>query len=196
MPKSTPAAYATVAPVRPSLRMSPAELATEPARSSGREKAVRSMRSWLVASLRAPAGKEVGLIQAFDKREGESTHLYEEVLVELAKMPEEDSNLHPVIPDQALNPVTRVSDTSYASVSSRTSGNLDAMDATARVRRRGGPGRDPAVGAVPALRAPDRQRPLGLAQPLAYSSAARDSNSNPTKRSSPTTHASWPGSMT
>src|SRR5215207_5030347 len=33
-------------------------------------------------------------------------------------------------------------------------------------------------------------------QPLAYSSAARCSNSNPTNRSSPTTHASWPGSMT
>ena len=33
-------------------------------------------------------------------------------------------------------------------------------------------------------------------QPLAYSSAARCSNSNPTKRSSPTTHASWPGSIT
>jgi hypothetical protein len=30
-------------------------------------------------------------------------------------------------------------------------------------------------------------------QPLAYSSAARCSNSNPTNRSSPTTHASWPG---
>src|SRR3954468_3590876 len=41
---------------------------------------------------------------------------------------EEDSNLHPVIPDQALNLVTRVSDTSYASTSSRTSGNLDASD--------------------------------------------------------------------
>jgi len=33
-------------------------------------------------------------------------------------------------------------------------------------------------------------------QPFAYSSAARDSNSKPTNRSSPTTHASWPGSMT
>jgi hypothetical protein len=33
-------------------------------------------------------------------------------------------------------------------------------------------------------------------QPFAYSSAARDSNSNPTNRSSPTTQASWPGSMT
>jgi uncharacterized protein (DUF2236 family) len=31
---------------------------------------------------------------------------------------------------------------------------------------------------------------------LAYSSAVRDSNSNPTTRSSPTTQASWPGSMT
>ena len=33
-------------------------------------------------------------------------------------------------------------------------------------------------------------------QPLAYSSAVRDSNSNPTTGSSPTTQASWPGSMT
>jgi GAF domain-containing protein len=47
---------------------------------------VRSMRSWLVASLRAPDGKEVGLIQAFDKRDGEFTHLDEEVLVELAQI--------------------------------------------------------------------------------------------------------------
>src|SRR3954454_3155865 len=35
-----------------------------------------------------------------------------------------------------------------------------------------------------------------LGQPFAYSSAERDSNSKPTNRSSPTTHASWPGSMT
>jgi hypothetical protein len=41
---------------------------------------------------------------------------------------EEDSNLHPVIPDQALNLVTRVSDPSYASIASRTSTNLDASD--------------------------------------------------------------------
>jgi hypothetical protein len=42
---------------------------------------------------------------------------------------EEDSNLHPVIPDQALNLVTRVSYPSYASTSSRTFADLDAMDA-------------------------------------------------------------------
>jgi len=42
---------------------------------------------------------------------------------------EEDSNLHPVIPDQALNLVTRVSDPSYASISSRRPGILDGMDA-------------------------------------------------------------------
>jgi hypothetical protein len=45
-----------------------------------------------------------------------------------SKCAEEDSNLHPVIPDQALNLVTRVSDPSYASISSRTSGNLDVSD--------------------------------------------------------------------
>jgi GAF domain-containing protein len=39
-----------------------------------------------VASLSAPDGREVGLIQAFDKREGEFTHLDEEVLVQLAHM--------------------------------------------------------------------------------------------------------------
>ena len=39
---------------------------------------------------------------------------------------EEDSNLHPVIPDQALNLVTRVSYPSDASIASRTSGILDA----------------------------------------------------------------------
>jgi hypothetical protein len=42
---------------------------------------------------------------------------------------EEDSNFHPVIPDQALNLVTRLSDTSYASIASRTSADLDASDA-------------------------------------------------------------------
>jgi hypothetical protein len=42
---------------------------------------------------------------------------------------EEDSNLHPVIPDQALNLVTRVSYLSCASIPSRTSGNLDISDA-------------------------------------------------------------------
>ena len=44
----------------------------------------------------------------------------------------------------------------------------------------------------PGLTEPSRRR----VQPLAYSSAARDSNSNPTKPSSPTTQASWPGSIT
>ena len=42
---------------------------------------------------------------------------------------EEDSNLHPLSVDQALNLVTRVSYPSYAFISSRTSGNLDVMDA-------------------------------------------------------------------
>ena len=41
---------------------------------------------WLVASLSAPDGQEVGLIQAFDKRDGEFTHLDEEVLVQLAQI--------------------------------------------------------------------------------------------------------------
>jgi hypothetical protein len=42
---------------------------------------------------------------------------------------EEDSNLHPVIPDQALNLVTRVSYPSYASRTSDVSADLDGMDA-------------------------------------------------------------------
>jgi hypothetical protein len=42
---------------------------------------------------------------------------------------EEDSNLHPLSVDQALNLVTRVSYASYASIASRTSGDLDGMDA-------------------------------------------------------------------
>src|SRR5215218_6193338 len=41
---------------------------------------------------------------------------------------EEDSNLHPVIPDQALNLVTRVSDPSYASRTCRMSADLDGVD--------------------------------------------------------------------
>ena len=44
------------------------------------------MRSWLVASLGAPDGQDIGLIQAFDKRDGEFTHLDEDVLVQLAQM--------------------------------------------------------------------------------------------------------------
>src|SRR3954447_7599468 len=87
-PDDVAALYAAVAPGRRSLRMSSAELAAEPARRAleGAADRVPSMRSWLVASLCAPDGKEVGLIQAFDKRDGEFTHLDEEVLVELAQI--------------------------------------------------------------------------------------------------------------
>ena len=54
-----------------------------------------------------------------------------------------------------------------------------------------------AVLAVAAAAPMARVRPAGRSrQPFAYSSAERDSNSNPTNGSSPTTHASWPGSMT
>ena len=41
---------------------------------------------------------------------------------------EEDSNLHPVIPDQALNLVTRVSYPSYTSKTFDASADLDGMD--------------------------------------------------------------------
>jgi hypothetical protein len=87
-PADVAALYAAVAPGRRSLRMSSAELAAQPARRAlgGAGDPVRSMQSWLVASLTAADGKEVGLIQAFDKRDGEFTHLDEEVLVELAQM--------------------------------------------------------------------------------------------------------------
>jgi len=87
-PADVAALYAAVAPGRRSLRMSSAELAAEPARRAleGAGDRVRSMRSWLVASLSAPDGHEVGLIQAFDKRDGEFTHLDEEVLVQLAQI--------------------------------------------------------------------------------------------------------------
>ncbi|HEX6026618.1 MAG TPA: GAF domain-containing protein [Solirubrobacter sp.] len=87
-PADVAALYAAVAPGRRSLRMSSAELAGEPARRAlgGAGDRVRAMRSWVVASLSAPDGREVGLIQAFDKREGEFTHLDEEVLVQLAHM--------------------------------------------------------------------------------------------------------------
>jgi hypothetical protein len=83
------ALYAAVAPGRRSLRMSSAELAAEPARRAleGAGDRVRSMRSWLVASLCAPDGKEVGLIQVLDKREGEFTHLDEEVWCNLPRWP-------------------------------------------------------------------------------------------------------------
>jgi GAF domain/RsbT co-antagonist protein rsbRD N-terminal domain len=87
-PAAVAALYAALAPGRRSLRMSSAELAAEPARRAlaGAGDQVRSMRSWLVASLSTPDGKELGLIQALDNRDGEFTHLDEEVLVELAQM--------------------------------------------------------------------------------------------------------------
>jgi hypothetical protein len=95
-PTEVAALYAAVAPGRRSLRMSSAELAAEPARRTleGAGHRVRSMRSWLVASLCATDGNEVGLIQAFDKREGEFTHLDEEVLVQLAQMAAAAVNEH------------------------------------------------------------------------------------------------------
>jgi hypothetical protein len=76
------------------------------------------------------------------------------------KCAEEDSNFHPVIPDQALNLVTRLSDTSYASIASRTSADLDASDAmddldvaTAETVRTVAPGRrDSAFGDRRSLR--------------------------------------------
>jgi len=87
-PDDVAALYAAVAPGRRSLRMSSAELAAEPARRAleGAGDRVSTMRSWLVASLGSPGGEELGLIQAFDKRDGEFTHLDEEVLVQLAQM--------------------------------------------------------------------------------------------------------------
>jgi GAF domain len=87
-PADVAALYAAVAPGRRSLRMSSAELAAQPARRTleGASHQLPAMRSWLVASLTAPDGKDLGLIQAFDKRDGEFTHLDEEVLVQLAHM--------------------------------------------------------------------------------------------------------------
>ena len=87
-PADVAALYAAVAPGRRSLRMSSAELADEPARRAleDADDRVQRMRSWLVASLSTPDGHELGLIQAFDKREGEFTHLDEEILVQLAQM--------------------------------------------------------------------------------------------------------------
>jgi hypothetical protein len=87
-PADVAALYAAVAPGRRSLRMSSAELAAQPARRTleGATHQMPAMRSWLVASLTAPDGNDLGLIQAFDKRDGEFTHLDEEVLVQLAQM--------------------------------------------------------------------------------------------------------------
>jgi hypothetical protein len=87
-PDDVAALYAAIAPGRRSLRMSSAELAAEPARRAleGAVDRVSSVRSWLVASLGGPGAAEMGLIQAFDKRDGEFTHLDEELLVQLAQM--------------------------------------------------------------------------------------------------------------
>jgi hypothetical protein len=85
-PADIAALHAAIAPGRRSLRMSSAELAAEPARRTleATTHPIPPMRSWLVATLTNPDGQEIGLIQAIDKRDGEFTHLDEEILVQLA----------------------------------------------------------------------------------------------------------------
>ena len=85
-PADVAALYTAIAPGRRSLRMSSAELATEPARSTLEHTTppIRTIHSWLVATLTPPHSTEPGLIQAFDKKDGEFTHLDEELLVQLA----------------------------------------------------------------------------------------------------------------
>jgi GAF domain-containing protein len=87
-PADLAALYAALAPGRRSLRMSSAELAAQPsvqALEAAGDRA-RPVRGWLVASLCALDGRELGLIQAFDKHEGEFTELDEAVLVQLSQM--------------------------------------------------------------------------------------------------------------
>ena len=87
-PADLAALYAAVAPGRRSLRMGSAELAAQPARRAleAVRDGARPVHGWLVASLCALDGRELGLIQAFDKQEGEFSELDEAVLVQLAQM--------------------------------------------------------------------------------------------------------------
>jgi hypothetical protein len=82
------ALYAAIAPGRRSLRMAAAELAAQPARRAleAARGGAPPIRGWLVASLCALDGRELGLIQAFDKQEGDFSELDEAILVQLAQM--------------------------------------------------------------------------------------------------------------
>ena len=86
-PKDFDALYAALAPPAASVRMTGSQLANHPARRQLEDGGVGDIpiRGWLAASLTALDGRDLGLIQVFDK-EGDFSELDEAVLVQLAQM--------------------------------------------------------------------------------------------------------------
>ena len=78
-PRDLDLLYAAIAPPGGSLRLTAAELARH-------EALVTPVRGWLAASLTALDGRDIGLVQLFDKQAGDFGELDEAVLVQLAQM--------------------------------------------------------------------------------------------------------------
>jgi hypothetical protein len=76
--------YDRVRPPSGSLRMTGAELARHPTHEG--EPHQPTPRGWLAASLTALDGRDLGLIQLFDKRDADFSELDEAVLTQLAQM--------------------------------------------------------------------------------------------------------------
>jgi GAF domain-containing protein len=80
------ALYAAIAAPSGSVRATRAELERHPAVLALDEAAPAAVEGWLAAPLTALDGRALGLIQLFDKEQGEFTALDEELLVQLAQM--------------------------------------------------------------------------------------------------------------
>jgi phosphoserine phosphatase RsbU-like protein/GAF domain-containing protein len=79
--------YDSIGPTSGSLRMTAADLARQPAHPRlSEEGEPPTPRGWLAASLTALDERDLGLIQLFDKRDGDFSELDEAVLVQLAQM--------------------------------------------------------------------------------------------------------------
>ena len=77
--------YHRISPPSGSLRMTGTDLARQAPVEAG-EPGKPTPRGWLAASLTALDGRELGLIQLFDKRDADFSELDEAVLVQLAQM--------------------------------------------------------------------------------------------------------------
>jgi GAF domain-containing protein len=79
--------YDSIGPTSGSLRMTASDLERQPAPPGLAEAGEPATpRGWLAASLTALDGRDLGLIQLFDKRDGDFSELDEAVLVQLAQM--------------------------------------------------------------------------------------------------------------
>jgi GAF domain-containing protein len=82
------ALYHTMRPEGGPLRMTATELARQPAQETLEQGKMRTqpVRGWLAASLARLDGEVLGLVQLFDKQDGDFSELDEAVLVQLAQM--------------------------------------------------------------------------------------------------------------